>query len=66
MFKDLGGEIGTVLATMSLVVFFATFVSVALFLLTDRRRGHIRRMAAMPLDDRSAHDDGAAHPGPRN
>ena len=37
--------------TVALIIFVAVAVLVAVYVLTDRRRGHHRRMEAMALDD---------------
>ncbi len=39
--------------TVALVGFFAFGVLITLYVLTDRRRSHLRRMESLPLDDGS-------------
>ena len=36
---------------LATVLFVAIFCAVLLYIVTDRRRGHLRRMEAAPLDD---------------
>lgn len=47
--KDLA-LISALLPTMALLVFILTSVVIALYILTDRRSGHHRRMERMALD----------------
>jgi threonine/homoserine/homoserine lactone efflux protein len=47
------GQLATIVTVLSAVVFGL----VLLYLLTDVRRAHGRRMSAMPLDDQTGADD---------
>lgn len=42
---------GSLLPMIVMFAFVGIAALVTVYVLTDRRRGHLRRMAAMPLDD---------------
>lgn len=50
MFAYLSGE-ALIVRIAVLLLFVSLAVLIAWFVLTDRRRSHLRRMEAMPLDD---------------
>ena len=51
MFAHLIGGDGLTIRIVVLVLFFGVALLVTWYVLTDRRRSHLRRMEAMPLDD---------------
>ncbi len=42
---------GSILPLVVMLVFVGIAALVTVYVLTDRRRSHLRRMASMPLDD---------------
>lgn len=51
MFRDLANQVPSLLPIISTVLCFGIFLFVSLYVLTDRRRGHLRAMEHLPLDD---------------
>ena len=51
MFAHLIGGDGLTIRIVVLVLFFGVALLVTWYVLPDRRRSHLRRMEAMPLDD---------------
>jgi cbb3-type cytochrome oxidase subunit 3 len=49
--RQLTDDGGSLLPIISLVLFVAFFVGVIVYIVTDRRRGHLARMESLPLDD---------------
>jgi hypothetical protein len=51
MLKEILTPTGSVLPLIALVLFFAIALLVVLYIATDRRKQHRKRMESMPLDD---------------
>ena len=51
MLKEILAPTGSVLPLVALVLFFAIALLVILYIATDRRKQHRKRMESMPLDD---------------
>lgn len=61
MLKQLIASPQDVLPLLALVVFFALFVLLGLYVATDRRRTHHQRMAALALESSDQETTGAHH-----
>lgn len=51
MIKELTANADSIWGILSTCLCFGIFLGVVIYLLTDRRRQHHRRMEALPLDD---------------
>lgn len=51
MLKEILSPTGSVLPQLALLLFFAIAILIIVYMATDRRRDHRKRMEAMPLDD---------------
>jgi hypothetical protein len=51
MFRNLAGNVADILTVIPLLLFSAIFLTVLIYVLTDRRRAHHRAMEHMPLAD---------------
>ena len=57
MFRNLAGNLAGIVTLIPLLLFSGIFLTVLIYVLTDRRRAHHRAMERMPLAD-----DGALEP----
>ncbi len=51
MLKEILSPTGSVLPQLALLLFFAIAILIIVYIATDRRRDHQKRMESMPLDD---------------
>ena len=51
MLKEILSPTGSVLPQLALLLFFAIAILIIVYMATDRRRDHRKRMESMPLDD---------------
>lgn len=51
MLKEILSPTGSVLPQLALLLFFAIAILIIVYIATDRRRDHRKRMESMPLDD---------------
>ena len=51
MLKEILSPTGSILPQVALLLFFAIAILIIVYIATDRRRDHRKRMEAMPLDD---------------
>jgi hypothetical protein len=57
MFREWVGNHGSILPLIAMVLFVGISLLVSVYILTDRRSAHGRRMSGMPLEDAASPEE---------